>query len=127
VIRPTLGLVSVITLTTDFGTHDWFVGTLKGVIAVIAPKARVIDLTHDLPPGDIRGGAGTVVGHRDAVGQVVPGNDGVGLRRHAQRQIRARAFAATGDYMDEEPFCVYQPQSKVLKKENCIAPAEVAR
>lgn len=49
--------MSVITLTTDFGTHDWFVGTMKGVIACIAPKATIIDLTHDLPPGDIRGGA----------------------------------------------------------------------
>jgi S-adenosyl-L-methionine hydrolase (adenosine-forming) len=49
--------MSVIALTTDFGTHDWFVGTLKGVIAEIAPMAKVIDLTHDLPPGDIRGGA----------------------------------------------------------------------
>ena len=49
--------MSVITLTTDFGTRDWFVGTMKGVIAGIAPKARVIDLTHDLPQGDIRGGA----------------------------------------------------------------------
>ncbi len=29
---------------------------------------------------------------------------------------RARAYAATGDYMDEEPFCVYQPKQK-LKKE----------
>ena len=49
--------MSVFTLTTDFGTHDWFVGTMKGVIASIAPAANVIDLTHDLPPGDIRGGA----------------------------------------------------------------------
>jgi S-adenosyl-L-methionine hydrolase (adenosine-forming) len=56
-IEATLHRVSVITLTTDFGTHDWFVGTLKGVVADIAPKAKVIDLTHDLPPGDIRGGA----------------------------------------------------------------------
>src|ERR1035437_1892093 len=30
---------------------------------------------------------------------------------------RARAFAATGNYLDEEPFCVYQPQAKSLKKE----------
>lgn len=30
---------------------------------------------------------------------------------------RARAYAATGNYLDEEPFCVYQPQSKGLKKE----------
>jgi S-adenosylmethionine hydrolase len=49
--------MSVITLTTDFGTCDWFVGTMKGVVAGIAPGANVIDLTHDLPPGDIRGGA----------------------------------------------------------------------
>ena len=28
---------------------------------------------------------------------------------------RARAYAATGDYLDEEPFCVYQPQAKGLK------------
>ncbi|MGA7568097.1 MAG: radical SAM protein, partial [Terriglobales bacterium] len=31
---------------------------------------------------------------------------------------RARAFAATGDYLDEEPFCVYQPHSKDLKEED---------
>ena len=52
-IQATLSGVSVITLTTDFGTRDWFVGTLKGVIAGIAPAARVVDLTHDLPPRDI--------------------------------------------------------------------------
>ena len=49
--------MSVVTLTTDFGTRDWFVGAMKGVIAAIAPGARVIDLSHDLPQGDIRGGA----------------------------------------------------------------------
>ena len=40
---------------------------------------------------------------------------------------RARAYAATGNYMDEEPFCVYQPQAKSLKKENEITAAEVVR
>jgi S-adenosylmethionine hydrolase len=49
--------VPVITLTTDFGTKDWFVGTMKGVIASIAPNTRVIDITHETPPGDIRAGA----------------------------------------------------------------------
>ena len=39
---------------------------------------------------------------------------------------RARAFAATGNYLDEEPFCVYQPQTKGLKKEKDITSAEVA-
>ena len=46
-----------ITLTTDFGLEDWFVGTMKGVIARITPKARVVDLNHGLTPGDIRAGA----------------------------------------------------------------------
>ncbi len=49
--------MSVITLTTDFGTRDWFVGAMKGVIAKFAPKANVIDLTHEIPAGDLRGGA----------------------------------------------------------------------
>ncbi len=41
---------------------------------------------------------------------------------------RARAFAVTGNYLDEEPFCVYEPHTKGLKqKEKDIAPAEVVR
>lgn len=43
-----------ITLTTDFGSQDWFVGTMKGVILRIHPKAPVVDITHQIPPGDIR-------------------------------------------------------------------------
>jgi S-adenosylmethionine hydrolase len=46
-----------ITLTTDFGTADWFVGAMKGVLAARAPQARVVDLTHGVPPGDIRAAA----------------------------------------------------------------------
>ena len=38
-----------ITLTTDFGLTDHYVGVMKGVIATIAPEARVIDLCHELP------------------------------------------------------------------------------
>ncbi len=47
----------VITLLTDFGTCDWFVGTLKGVILGLQPQAGVIDLTHEVPPGDLLAGA----------------------------------------------------------------------
>jgi S-adenosyl-L-methionine hydrolase (adenosine-forming) len=46
-----------ITLLTDFGTVDGYVGALKGVIAAIAPGALVDDLTHDLQAGDIGGAA----------------------------------------------------------------------
>jgi hypothetical protein len=44
-------------LTTDFGTRDWFVGTMKAVILGIHPRTNVVDITHEIPPGDIRAGA----------------------------------------------------------------------
>jgi hypothetical protein len=40
----------LITLLTDFGLKDHFVGVMKAVIAVIAPRARVIDITHEIEP-----------------------------------------------------------------------------
>jgi S-adenosyl-L-methionine hydrolase (adenosine-forming) len=49
--------VSVITFLTDFGLEDDFVGTCHGVIARIAPEARVIDITHGIRPGRILQGA----------------------------------------------------------------------
>ncbi|MBI4664754.1 MAG: SAM-dependent chlorinase/fluorinase [Verrucomicrobia bacterium] len=47
----------MITLTTDFGSEDWFVGTMKGVILSLNPRAVIVDVTHGIPPGDIRAGA----------------------------------------------------------------------
>ncbi|MBI2059766.1 MAG: SAM-dependent chlorinase/fluorinase [Nitrospirae bacterium] len=44
----------MITLTTDFGYRDWFVGSMKGVIKSIAPAADIVDVTHEISPGDIR-------------------------------------------------------------------------
>jgi hypothetical protein len=43
----------VITLTTDFGTADHFVGTMKGVILSIAPRVRIVDITHEIAPYEI--------------------------------------------------------------------------
>lgn len=48
---------SVITLTTDFGTDDIFVGVMKGVILGINPAARIVDLTHGIPPQAVNIGA----------------------------------------------------------------------
>lgn len=47
----------MITLLTDYGHDDEFVGICHGVIASIAPDARVIDLTHGIPRHDVRRGA----------------------------------------------------------------------
>lgn len=43
----------IITLMTDFGTRDHYVGVMKGVIASINPEAKVIDLCHEVPPQDL--------------------------------------------------------------------------
>ena len=45
---------SMITLTTDFGTTDWFVAVMKGVITAFNPKAHFTDITHHISPGNIR-------------------------------------------------------------------------
>lgn len=47
----------LITLTTDYGTKDPFVGIIKGVIFGINPDCRVIDLSHGVPPQDLLAGA----------------------------------------------------------------------
>lgn len=45
--------VSCITLITDFGTRDHYVGVMKGVIHSIAPDVKVIDITHDIPAHNV--------------------------------------------------------------------------
>ena len=47
----------LVTLLSDFGTRDGYVGAMKGVILSRAPRARVVDLTHDIAPQDVRAGA----------------------------------------------------------------------
>ncbi len=48
---PTIAMIS------DFGTGDAYAGIMKGVILSIAPRVRIIDLTHEVPPGDVRSAA----------------------------------------------------------------------
>lgn len=43
----------IVTLLTDFGTADSYVAQMKGVILSIAPQATLVDLTHEIPAGDI--------------------------------------------------------------------------
>lgn len=50
-------MTKTVTLTTDFGLTDHFVGVMHGVIAGIAPGARVIDITHGIAAQDVRQGA----------------------------------------------------------------------
>jgi S-adenosyl-L-methionine hydrolase (adenosine-forming) len=50
-------VMPIITLTTDFGLSDHYVGVMKGVILSIAPRATVVDITHDVPPYSVSEGA----------------------------------------------------------------------
>ena len=50
-------MAPVISLTTDFGQLNGFVGVMKGVIWGIAPEAHIADITHDIPPQNVRLGA----------------------------------------------------------------------
>jgi S-adenosyl-L-methionine hydrolase (adenosine-forming) len=43
----------IITLLTDFGTADYFVASMKGVILGICPDATLVDITHDIRPHDV--------------------------------------------------------------------------
>ena len=77
----------VITLMTDFGTNDHFVGVMKGVILNINPKVRIVDITHAVSPQDVQGAAFLVdSSYRyfpDGTIHVIVVDPGVGSRRRA--------------------------------------------
>jgi hypothetical protein len=54
------GQSGIITLITDFGLDDFFVGAMKGVILSINPSATIVDLTHTMKPHDIPAAAFTL-------------------------------------------------------------------
>ncbi|CAN5882086.1 SAM-dependent chlorinase/fluorinase [soil metagenome] len=65
-------MTRVITLLTDFGTADGYVGEMKGVLAASAPDCVLVDIAHDLPPHDVESGRLAVARywHRFPVGTV---------------------------------------------------------
>ena len=49
--------MAIITLLTDFGEKDGYVGAMKGVILSIAPEVKLVDLSHELEPRNVLAGA----------------------------------------------------------------------
>ena len=75
----------IVTLTTDFGEGDYYVGAMKGVILGIAPEAQLVDISHQIPPQDVLAAAFVL---RHAAREFPPGtvhiavvDPGVGTRR----------------------------------------------
>ncbi len=50
-MRPFVGLL------TDFGTQDHYAGALRGAVLAAVPEVQVVDLSHEIPPHDVRAGA----------------------------------------------------------------------
>ena len=77
----------IITLLTDFGTVDGYVGEMKGVLLTGMPGADIVDITHDIPPQDVDRGRLTLarVWRRFPPGtiHVVVVDPGVGSSRDA--------------------------------------------
>ena len=53
-------IVGAITLLTDFGLENAWVGIMKGVILGVNPEARIVDITHQIPPQDTTAAAWTI-------------------------------------------------------------------
>lgn len=73
-----------ISFTTDYGLSDPFVGVCRGVVARIAAHSRVIDITHGVPPGNVRHGALTLaqsVGYFPPAVHLAVVDPGVGTAR----------------------------------------------
>lgn len=49
--------MAIVTLITDFGTPDGYVGEMKGVLLERCPTVQLVDITHDIDPGDVWGAA----------------------------------------------------------------------
>jgi hypothetical protein len=76
----------LITLTSDFGLRDPYVASMKGVIYTITKNARVVDLTHEIPPQDVFEGAlflaGAIPYFPEGTIHVAVIDPGVGTDRH---------------------------------------------
>jgi S-adenosylmethionine hydrolase len=68
--------VPLVTLLTDFGSRDVYVGQVKGAILSVCRQASLIDLTHDIPPGNI---AAAAIAWADAVTPFPPQTIHVGV------------------------------------------------
>jgi S-adenosylmethionine hydrolase len=95
------GAGRVITLLSDFGLRDGYVGAMKGAALGVSPGALVLDLAHEVPPGDVIAGA---VAWADATVAFPPGaihvgvvDPGVGSGRRAVAVQGSRAIFVAPD------------------------------
>lgn len=119
--------MAIITLLTDFGLQDEYVGVLKGVILGIHPETRIIDITHNIQPQDIKAAAYTVKSAFRFFPQqtvhVAVVDPGVGSQRAIIAVACAGHFFLAPDngllsplLVENRPDCVYRVENQNLFK-----------
>ncbi len=133
--------MSLITLLTDFGTADPYVAELRGVLYSRAPGVTLADLSHGIPPGDVRAAAYLLgrAWHRFPAGTVhlVVVDPGVGTGRAALALAAADhwfvgpdngVFTAVLDQADAPPVAMHAPPdaAPTFHGRDLFAPAAAA-
>jgi len=114
--------MNIITLTTDFGLSDHFVGVMKGVILGIQPAARLIDISHGVRPYDIADGAFTIAQAYNYFPKntihVVVVDPGVGsARRPLLAEMAGQYFVAPDNGVLSMVFAREQPDVRHITNE----------
>ena len=119
-----------VTFTTDFGTRDGYVGAMKGVVASLAPDARIADIAHDVPRHDIAAGAFALA---QAAPQFPEGTIHVGVIDPGVGGQRAAVVIDAGDQIfigpdnglfslvASDPVVAYAIQSPAFRRPNSSA------
>lgn len=93
--------MKIVTLTSDFGTTDYFVGAMKGAILAVNPDANPVDITHEISAQDIEAAAFTVIAaHRTfpaGTVHVAVVDPGVGSARRAIVAMTEKHFFVAPD------------------------------
>ena len=120
--------MGLITLLTDFGVADYFVGSVKGVILSLNPHARIVDLTHEIAAHDIEAAAFTLLAAYKSFPQgtvhVAVVDPGVGSTRRGIAVVAAGQIFVGPDngifsyiYERESKFTLYELSNEKLFRE----------
>ncbi len=99
-----------VSFLSDFGTADEFVGVVKAVIRDLARHVTVLDLTHEIPPHDVRAGSLALVRAIQYLPSgVVRGGRRSGRRHRSGAPSRSRSRAARGCWSGPTTGCWHRP------------------
>src|SRR3954468_23310818 len=98
----------ILTLLTDFGTTDYYVAAVKGTLLRLAPGTTLVDVSHEVPPGDVETAAfllaAAVSSFPDGTVHLAVVDPGVGSERRILAVRTAFAFFAAPDNGLLTPF-----------------------